>query len=181
MGHFHYARHFAVLAAAAIVLFLPSRWNLFSGEFLPTFAISGALHALTLVFALRATHALLRKCAFVALAAALSAITLYIGILSLQLFAILPAGTRLSMVLGICSASGAISYGSLIRFFWLPGFSSRSILAIALGCVLVTLLAFFARGYFPFLAGWWLAAAWWFAFSGGLWYFDTHPGGRRPA
>src|SRR5271165_4200979 len=85
MGHFHYARHFAVLAAAAIVLFLPSRWNLFSGEFLPTFAISGALHALTLVFALRATHALLRKCAFVALAAALSAITLYIGILSLQL------------------------------------------------------------------------------------------------
>jgi hypothetical protein len=44
--------------------------------------------------------------------------------------------------------------------------------------VLATLVAFLARGYFSFLAGWWLAAAWWFAFSAGLWYFDTHPRGR---
>ncbi|HWW28806.1 MAG TPA: hypothetical protein VNY80_02240 [Steroidobacteraceae bacterium] len=177
MGHFHYARHFAVLAAAAIVLFLPGRWDFFGEAFLPTFAISGALHALALVFALRATHALLRKCAFVLAAAALSVLTLYIGILSLELFAGLPAGVRLYLALGLCSASGAITYGSLIRLFWLPEFSSRSILAIASGCVLGTLVAFLARGYFPFLAGWWLAAAWWFAFSAGLWYFDTHPRG----
>ena len=25
------------------------------------------------------------------------------------------------------------------------------------------------------LGGWWLAAVWWFAFSGGLWFIDTHP------
>jgi hypothetical protein len=179
MGHFHYARHFAVLAAAAIVLLLPGRWGLFGEAFLPTFAISGALHALALVFALRATHELLRKCVFVALAAALSVLTLYIGILSLELFAVLPAGVRLYLALGLCSASGAISYGALIRLYWLPQFSSRSILAIASGCVLGTLVAFLARGYFPFLAGWWLAAAWWLAFSGGLWYFDTHPRGGR--
>jgi hypothetical protein len=175
MGHFHYARHFAVLAAAAIVLLLPSRWALLSAALLPTFAISGALHALALVFALRAAHAPLRKCAFVALAAALSVFTMYIGILSLELLAILPAGMRLYMTLGLCAAAGAVSYGSLIRIFWLQNFSSRSILAIALGCVLGALLAFFARGYLPFLAGSWLAAAWWFAFSAGLWYFDTHP------
>src|SRR5271154_6522296 len=133
MGHFHYARHFALLAAAAVVLFLPSRWGLFSGALLPTFAISGALHALALVFSLRATQGLLRKCTFVLAAAALSVLTLYIGILSLALFAMLPSNSRLYLALGICSACGAISYGSLIRLYWLRVFSSRSILAIAVG------------------------------------------------
>ena len=175
MGHFHYARHFALLAAAAIVLLLPSRWDLFGAALLPTFAISGTLHALALVLALRATHALWRKCAFIALAAALSVFTMYVGILSLELLAILPAGMRLYLTLGLCSAAGAITYGSLIRIFWLQQFSSRSILAIASGCMLATLLAFFARSYLPFVAGWWLPAAWWFAFSAGLWYFDTRP------
>src|SRR5271156_2772371 len=50
---------------------------------------------------------------------------------------------------------------------------------VAAGCVLGTFFAFFARHYLPFLAGWWLAAAWWFAFSGGLWYFDTRAQDRR--
>jgi hypothetical protein len=173
LGHFHYPRHFGVLAAAAVVLILPSRWGFFSEALLPTFAISGALHALAVVVALRAPSALLRKCSFVVLAAALSALTLYIGILSLALFAVLPADARLHMALGICSAAGAMTYGSLIRLYWLQKFSSRFILAIAAGCVLGTFFAFLARHYFPFLAGWWLAAAWWFAFSGGLWNIHT--------
>jgi hypothetical protein len=180
LGHFHYPRHFGVLAAAAVVLILPSRWGFLSEALLPTFAISGALHALAVVVALRAPSALLRGCSFVALAAVLSVLTMYIGILSLALFAILPANARLYMALGVCSAAGGMTYGSLIRLYWLQKFSSRFILAIAAGCVLGTLFAFFARHYFPFLAGWWLAAAWWFAFSGGLWYFDTRaPAGRR--
>jgi len=173
MGHFNYPRHFALLAAAAVLLFLPGRWGLFSEALLPTFAISGALHALALVCSLRATQTLLRKCSFVLAAAVLSGLTLYVGILSLALFAILPANARLYMALGTCSASGAMTYGALIRLYWLQKFSSRFILAIAACCVLATLGAFFARAYIPFLAGWWLAAAWWFAFSGGLWYFDT--------
>ena len=181
MGHFHYPRHFAVLAAAAVALSALSRWGFFSEAMLPTFAISGALHALALGVALRAPAALLRKCSFVALAAVLAALTLYIGILCLELLAILPANARLYMTLGICSAAGAITYGSLIRLYWMRRFSSRFILAIAAGCVLGTFAAFFARRYLPFLAGWWLAAAWWFAFSGGLWYFDTRAPGRRPA
>src|SRR5271168_728660 len=173
MGHFNYRRHFALLAAAAVVLFLPSRWGFFSEALLPTFAISGALHASALVCSLRAAQTLRRKCSFVLAAAALSALTLYVGILGLALFAILPANARLYMALGTCSAAGAITYGALIRLCWLRKFSSRFILAIAGGCVLATMAAFFARAYFPSLAGWWLAAAWWFAFSGSLWYFDT--------
>jgi hypothetical protein len=181
LGHFHYPRHFAVLAAAAVALITWRRWGFSSEALLPTFAISGALHALALGVALRAPVAPLRKCSFVALAAVLAALTLYIGILSLALFAGLPASSRLYMTLGICSAAGAISYGSLIRLYWMRRFSSRFILGIAAGCTLATLAALFARRYIPLLAGWWLAAAWWFAFSGGLCYFDTRAPGTRPA
>jgi hypothetical protein len=81
---------------------------------------------------------------------------------------------RLYVVLSVCSLSGTITYGSLIRMFWIRILSSRIILAMAVLCVLATSLAFFARAYWEFLGGWWLAAAWWFAFSAGLWYFDTH-------
>ena len=168
-----------MLAAAAAVFLLPSGWGFFSEALLPSFAISGALHALAVVVALRAPFTLLRKGSFVVLAAVLSGLALYIGILSLALFAVLPANARLYMTLGVCSAAGAMTYGSLVRLYWLPKFSSRFILAIAAACVLSTLLAFLARHYFPFLAGWWLAAAWWFAFSGGLWYFDTRAQGRK--
>jgi hypothetical protein len=181
LGHFHYPRHFAVLAGAAVVLLALSRWGFLSQAMLPTFAISGALHALALGVALHAPAALLRKCSFVALAAVLAALTLYIGILSLALLAVLPASARLYLTLGICSLAGAITYGSLIRLYWMRGLSSRFILAIAAGCALATFAAFLARRYFPFLAGWCLAAAWWFAFSGALWYFDTRVPGTRPA
>jgi hypothetical protein len=37
------------------------------------------------------------------------------------------------------------------------------------------LIGFFARTHFQFLGDWWLAAVWWSAFSGGLWYLDTQP------
>jgi hypothetical protein len=185
MGHFHYGRHFSMLAAGVVVVFLVTRWDLFSEPFLPTFAISGAVHASALVFALRAPQVRWRKCLFIAIAAALSVMsvmTFYIGILALQLLAVLTASERLYMVLGICAVSGAITYGALIRLFWMKQFSSRSLLAIAVACVPATIAAFFVRGYFQFLEGWWLAAAWWFAFSSGLWYFDTHADSRaRPA
>jgi small-conductance mechanosensitive channel len=58
--------------------------------------------------------------------------------------------------------------------FWLRTLSSKLILAMAVLCLLATSLAFFARAYWEFLGAWWLAAVWWFAFSAGLWYFDTH-------
>lgn len=174
MNHFDYPRHFSALAAAVAAALLFKRWDLFSEPFLPTFAMNGALHAAALVLALRTPQTLVRKLLFISIAAILSSLTLYIGILGLQLFAALPANERLYTVLGICSASGAITYGSLTRLFWMKTFSSRSILAIAFGCVLATSLVFFARTYFEWIGSSSLAAAWWLAFSAGLWYFDTH-------
>ena len=175
MGHFYYARHFGVLGAATVVLFSISHWDLISDSLLVSFAISGALHACALVLALRSPQSLLRKSCFVALAAALSVFTMYVGIMGLVLFAAIPGNERLYAVLGLCSLTGAITYGSLIRLFWMRNLSSRLILSMALLCVLATSLAFFAKTYSDFLGGWWLAAAWWFTLSGALRFFDTHP------
>jgi hypothetical protein len=173
MGHFHYSRHFGVLAAATVILYLLGHWSLLNDSLIVTFAINGALHAAALVLALRSPQRLSRKSAFVAIAAALSVLTLYVGILGLVLFAVLPGNERLYVVLGVCSLSGAITYGSLIRMFWMRKLSSRFILAMSIVCLLATSLAFFARTHVDFLGAWWLAAAWWFAFSVGLWYVDT--------
>jgi len=176
VGHFNYGRHFALLAVAVLLAFLISHWDLFGEPFLPTFAANGALHAAALVLALREPALLVRKCLFVAIAAALSIVTLYVGIIALQLFAALPSTERLYAVLAVCSVAGAITYGSLIRFFWMKKFSSRLILAISLACAAAAMLAFLVASQFKFVEGWWLTAAWWLAFSASLCYFDTRRG-----
>lgn len=175
MPHFNYARHFAVLGVATAVLFLLSRSELLSDTLLLSFAINGALHASSLVLALSSPQSILRKLAFIGIAAALGALTMYVGIIGLVLFAVVPGNERLYVVLGVCSLSGAITYGSLIRIFWIRRVSPRRILGVGFLCLLATSLAFFARAYSDALGGWWLAAVWWFAFSGGLWFSDTHP------
>ena len=161
------------------MLFLLGHWDLPGDSLLLSFAINGALHALCLILALRSPQSILRKFAFIAIAAALSIFTMYLGIVGLVLFAAVPGNERLYFVLGLCSLSGAITYGSLIRMFWIRKFPPRRILAMSFLCLLATSLAFFARVYSDAFGGWWLAAAWWFAFSGGLWFFDTHPDSLR--
>lgn len=170
-----------MLGVATLLIFLLAHWDLWSDSLIASFAINGALHAIAVIAALRAPQTFGRKMAFVALAAALSIFTMYVGITGLVIFAALPGSERLYAVLGLCSVCGAITYGSLTRLFWLGKFPSRLILAMSFLCLLGAWLAFFIRGYWDFLGGWWLAAAWWFAFSGGLWFFDTHPDAlKRP-
>jgi hypothetical protein len=179
VGHFNYARHFSVLGAATVLLFLLQYFGLLSDSLLASFALNGALHALSLSLAVRSAQSTVRKLVFIAAAAALSVFTMYVGIVGLVLFAAVPGNERLYMVLGLCSLSGAITYGSLIRMFWIRNLSSRCILAMAFLCLLATSLGFFIRSYSETLGGWWLASVWWFAFSGGLWFFDTHPDALR--
>ena len=176
MGHLYYDRHFGLLAAAVVIMFFLAHWNLLHDSLIGTFALNGALHASALVFTLRAPESLPRKAAFIGIAIGLSVLTLYIGIISLVLFAVLPGTERLYVVLGVCALSGGITYGSVIRLCWMRNLSSRFILAMSALCVPATSLAFFARTHAEWLGSWWLAAAWWFAFSGGLWYFDTRRG-----
>lgn len=155
---------------------LAGHWDLPRNSLFITFALNGALHGCAVAMSLRMPTSLARRAAFVAIAAALSVLTLYIGIIGLVLFAALPGNTRLYVVLGVCSLAGAITYGSLIRMFWTRSLSSRLILAMAVLCLLASSLAFFTRASWESLGAWCLAAAWWFAFSAGLWYFDTHGG-----
>jgi hypothetical protein len=169
---FLYKRHVGALLVAVLLLFFFSRWDLFDEPYLPTFALSGALHAAALCVALRTPESAVRKCLFIAITAFLSVLTLYLGILCLQIFAVLPAAERLYLVLGTCSMAGAITYGFLVRSYWMRKLSSRSILAIAVSCAAAACLAFLARSHVEFLDAWVLAAAWWFAFSGGLAHFD---------
>ena len=181
MGHFYYARHFLLLGVATVLIFLLGHWELLNDSLIVSFAINGALHAIALAATLRATQSIWRKLAFVALAAALSIFTLYVGITGLVLFAVLPGNERLYAVLGLCSVCGAITYVSLTRLFWLGKFPSRLNLAMAIFCLLAVCLAFFVRSYLTFLGAWWIAAVWWFAVSGSLWFFDTHPDAlKRP-
>ena len=181
MSHFHYARHFALLGIATVLIFLLGHWDLLNDSLIVSFGINGALHAIALVATLRASRAAWRKLAFVALAAALSIFTMYVGIAGLVIFAVLPGNERLYAVLGLCSVTGTITYGSLTRLFWLGKFASRLIIAMAILGLLAAWLAFFVRSYLDFLGSWWLTAAWWFAFSGALWFFDSHPDAlRRP-
>jgi hypothetical protein len=179
VGHFNYARHFSVLGAAALVLFLLGHWDLLNDSLIASFAINGTLHASSLAVALRSPQNTLRKFIFIAIAALLSVFTMYVGIVGLVLLAVVPGNERLYLVLALCSMTGAITYGALIRMLWIRKISSRRILAISFLCLLATSLAFFARLRADFLGGWWLAAVWWFAFSGGLWFFDTHPDSLR--
>jgi hypothetical protein len=174
VGHFHYARHFAALGVATVLIFLLGHWDLLSDSLIVSFGLNGALHAIALVLTLRAPQVLWRKLAFIACAVALSIFTMYVGITGLVLFAVLPGNERLYAVLGLCAMTGAITYGSLTRLFWLGKFPSKLIVSMALMNLLAAWLAFFVRSYLDF-GGWWLAAAWWFAFSAGLWFFDTHP------
>src|SRR5258708_9927787 len=175
MGHFYYARHFSVLGAATVVLFLLGHWDLLSDSLIASFAINGALHASSLALTLRSPQSNLRKFVFIAIAAALSIFTMYVGIVGLVLFAVVPGNGRLYLVLGLCSLTGAITYGSLIRMLLIRKFSSRRLLAISLLFFLATSLAVFARAYSDFLRGWWLADALGFAFSGPPRFFCTPP------
>ncbi len=145
-----------------------------------SFAINGALHAVALIATLRAPQVASRKLAFIALAAASSIFTMYVGIAGLVLFAVLPGNERLYAVLGLCSVSGAVIYASLTRLFWLGKFRSRLILGMAVLCLFALWLAFFVRSYLDLGAGG-LPQPGGSHFPAGYGFFDTHPDAlRRP-
>lgn len=127
--------------------------------------VNGALHALTLVASLQVSATLMRKSIFVVIAAALSILTLYIGIISLVALSILPDAQRLPAVIGIGALCGAITYGSLVRIFWVRGIRSRVILGWAAACAGATLIGYVLKLRFELHGMWWLAAIWWLAFS----------------
>jgi hypothetical protein len=96
---------------------------------------------------------------------------LYAGIFSLAALSAVPLGisVRIYFAFAICATAGAICYGLLIRYFWLPELTPRRILGISLGCLIATLLALLLENLSGLTVLWALAAIWWCAFSSGLW------------
>ncbi len=170
---FRYRRHLRLLAGAVAVIAVLGYANPFTEPYLPTFVLCGALHGLALVLSAVSPISMARRCAFVALAASFNAAVLYVGIFLLQFLAPLPAGARLYVDLSVCSGLGALIYGLLIRRFWIRDLAPRAIALSLLGCVVATALALAARSIMPILGIRWFAAAWWFAFSAGLWAFEA--------
>jgi hypothetical protein len=170
VAHWLYARHFVLLTIFSVLLCVTSRLQV-SGGLAVSFAAYGALHALALVLALRMRRPLLQLCIFIAMAAALSVMTLRIGLIGMQVSGTLLPNVRL-YVLGLSAMSGAVTYGILIRVFRIQELSLPEIVVISIGCMFATYVAIFAVKHFQSLDTWPLAVLWWYAFSGSLWYFD---------
>jgi hypothetical protein len=171
MGHFIYARQFLLLAGSAVLLAVITRLHLLT-DLIICFAVYGALHASALVLSLRARQTAWRSCLFILGAAALSVMTLRVGMLGGRLSGALSANLAIYAVLGLSAVTGAIAYGILIRVFGIHELTARLLAVVSVGCLLATYVAFFTLTHFHSLGRWWLAVWWWYAFSAGMWYCD---------
>ena len=171
MGYFLYGRQFLLLAGFGVLLAGITRLHLLT-DLIVCFAVYGALHAGALVLTLRARQSVWRSCLFILGAAALSVMTLRVGMFVGRLSGTLSVNVAIYAVLGFSAVTGVLAYGILIRVFGIHDLTPRSLAAISVACVLATYVAFFTLTHFHFLGRWWLALCWWWAFSGGLWYCD---------
>jgi hypothetical protein len=177
-ARFNYHRHFALLACAIVVIVVMAQLDIFgTASLLPNAAIYGALHAAALTGALNSAAPLARKSLFILSAAILDVAALYVGIFGLGLLSAtaLRLSARAYIAFGVCSVVGAILYGLLIRIFWLPEVTPRRILQMSIGCLMITVLTLLIENLSGWSSLWALAAAWWCAFSAGLWIIGrTH-------
>jgi hypothetical protein len=174
MAPVHYLRHFLLLGAFSVALAVISRLHLLS-NLDASFALYGAGHAAALVLSLRGRRSAWRECLFIVVAAALSVITLHVGIWIMHLLGRLPGNIGLYTALGVAAWAGAVTYGISIRLWGIRLLKPRSLAVIGLGCAVATYAAFISLAHLHFLGRWWLPMLWWFAFSGGLWYHDRRP------
>jgi hypothetical protein len=178
VGRLFYLPHLLLLAGFGILLGIATRTRSLT-DLSSAFALYGALHAIAVAFTLRARQPLWRSVLFVAIAAALSVMTLRIGLFGMQLAGTLPANLGLYVMLGLSAMIAALSYGVLLRLYGIPELSPRTLAAISVACILATYAAFFILGHSHWLGRWLLAVFWWCAFSGGLWYWDQGRSGDR--
>jgi hypothetical protein len=165
----NYPRHFLLLSAFAALTCVLSRLA-FASNHSVAFAFYGTLHATALVLSFRVPLPVGRSSLFIVTAACLSATMFHLGLLGTHLAARMPGGSGPYTVLGFVSVTGAVMYGMSIRLFRFYRLTIRAFTLISCGCMSASCLALFTLTRISFLGPWWLAALWWYAFSGGLWY-----------
>lgn len=172
----NYARHFALLACATVLLAATQLMGGVQGG-IASFGVYGAFHAGAVAATLRRFAPGWRKVAFVAVAAALSMASVTLCLHASRWVVPMPGMAKPALLLAAAGGLGAASYALLIRYCFGVDFGARSIVSITLVCVVATLAVLATRLY---LHGGvlWFAVAWWFAFSLGLQYHD--PRDRLP-
>ena len=98
--------------------------------------------------------------------------TPHVGIAAAHWLGTSGRSVALYAALGLSAVTGAATYGVLIRLCGIYELPARPLAVICLNCLLAAYAAIFTLTHFRFLGQWWLAVLWWYAFSGGLWYFD---------
>jgi hypothetical protein len=166
-GLLHYGWHFGLLAAVAAVLATTSPWRPMLGM-VGWFGIYGALHSSMVAVTWRGRLSPMRRLLFIGMATALSMLSGLAALYASRRGWWWGAGPVVPLVL--CSSLGAATYGALLRWFGaqLP---LRALATLPLGCVLAT-LAVLGSGVYRYGGTGCFAAAWWFAWSLGLWFED---------
>jgi hypothetical protein len=176
---FDYRRHFIFLAVAIVVLAAFSQLPLYENLVVAS-AVSGLLHAATLIASLRAAATVMRKLLFAVIAAALTVMSMYLGIIAFVALAALPEVEHQLAVVGIAAVTGAITYGSLVRIFWIRAIKPRKILGLAALCAGATMTGYILKLKFNWPGTWWLAVIWWLAFSTALTLISVPPQPKSP-
>jgi hypothetical protein len=169
-----YPRHFLLLTGLGLCVAIITRLHLLS-HLDASFAVYGACHASAVVLSLRTAGPMARRGGFIAVGAGLCVLTLHLGMLAMHWLAGLPANSGLYAALGLSAAAGALTYGISIRLFGFYRLTLGALAMIAAGCMFATYAAFITLANVHSPGRWLLAVAWWYAFSGGLWFCDQGP------
>jgi hypothetical protein len=175
MGTLDYRRHFFLLGcgSVALVVVMAIPTSLVYDRLCVLFGVSGALHAIAVVLALRSKPSLLSRLGFVVAAAALSIAAPFAGLTLIDLLGLYGV-VNIFLALALTSAIGAVSYWLLVRGFWARFLSPRSLLVTVGSCVLATFIAAVANSVVPCLRDALLPTLWWCAFSACRLIADRH-------
>jgi hypothetical protein len=177
-----YPRHFLLLTGLSVWLAVITRLNLLS-NLDASFAVYGAFHASAVVLSLRTARPTARRGGFIAVAAGLCVLTLHIGMLAMHWLGSMPGNSGLYAALGLSAAAGAVTYGMSLHLFGFYKLTVGALALIAAGCMFATYAAFITLANVHSTGRWLLAVAWWYAFSGALWFCDQERtcSGRTPS
>lgn len=185
MAILDYPRHFVLLVGAAALLALgltvQAPWSPVVDRLFVIFGLSGALHAVAVVLALRANASWPSRVGFV-VAAAVVSIAAALGGLGLAGLLHLNLTLTVFLALAFTSAFGAAWYWLLVRSFWAPFLSRGSLLVTIGACVLAALIAALAGGAGHVPRDPFVSVLWWVGFSTSLYVADrrrTSPGPGR--
>ena len=170
MSMLNYARHFCLLICLTVVLAVTSTLSV-APTLVGAFGLYGALHASAIAVSLREPKPLRRQVLFIVSGATLSMASLSFGLLVIRIGGALPGMSKPAVSLALSSGIGAAAYALVLRLCFDAPLAPPAVGSIALGCVLATLAVLGSRLYLHG-GSLWFAAAWWFAFSAGLWRAD---------